>query len=146
MNPDNLPFANLQLAHMSVEFSMLALAIVLGFVHIFLAAHFVTSERGLIWNMGARDETKPLISQLAGRLDRALANFKETFPLFAVAVLMAAALGRHNWETMWGAQAYLAGRIVYLPLYAVGIPFLRTVVWLLATAGIALILVAIFSG
>lgn len=125
---------------------MLALAIILGFVHLFLAAHLVTSERGIAWNTGARDHTPPLTGRLAGRLDRAFANFKETFIFFAAAVLMAAALGRHNWETVWGAQAYLAGRIVYLPLYAMGVPVLRTLVWGVATAGIILILVAIFGG
>jgi uncharacterized MAPEG superfamily protein len=145
MNPNSLPFANLQLAGMSVEFTMLALAIVLGFVHILLAAHFITNERGLMWNMGPRDETKPLSSRLAGRLDRALANFKETFPLFAVAVLMAAALARHSSLTVWGAQLYLAGRILYLPLYAFGVPVLRTIVWAVATAGIVMVLWAVFT-
>lgn len=145
MNPNGLTFMNIHLGGMSVEFTMLALAIVLGFIHILIAAHFVTNERGLAWNMGARDNTVPLKSNLAGRLDRALANFKETFPLFAVAVLMAAALGRHNWETVWGAQVYLAGRVIYLPLYAMGVPLLRTLVWLVATAGIVLVVVALFT-
>ncbi len=143
---NNLPFLNLQLGGMSVEFTMLALAIVLGFVHILLAIHFITNERGLMWNMGPRDEAKPLSGRLAGRLDRALANFKETFPLFAVAVLMAAALGRHNSMTLWGSQLYLGGRILYLPLYALGIPVLRTIVWFAATVGIVMILSALFAG
>ncbi|HEX4533616.1 MAG TPA: MAPEG family protein [Rhizomicrobium sp.] len=134
----------LQLGGMSVEFTMLALAIVLGFVHLFLAAQVITSERGFVWNAGARDNTPPLKGKLAGRLDRAFANFKETFAFFAVAVLMAAALGRHNWMTVGGAELYLAGRIIYLPLYAMGIPFIRTLVWLASTVGIALIVIALF--
>jgi uncharacterized MAPEG superfamily protein len=137
---------NLMLGHMSVEFTMLALAIVLGFVQLFLAAHVVTSERGIRWNVGPRDVTAPLQSKLAGRLDRAFKNFMETFGFFAVAVLMAAALGRHNGQTMLGAELYLAGRIVYLPLYAAGIPVVRTIAWAVATIGIVLILVALFTG
>jgi uncharacterized MAPEG superfamily protein len=136
---------NLQLGHMSVEFTMLALAIVLGFVHLFLAAHFVTAERGIAWNTGPRDATAPLAGKLAGRLDRAFANFKETFPFFAVAVLMAALLGRHNWQTVWGSELYLAARIVYLPLYALGVPFLRTLVWAVSIVGIVLLLSALFT-
>jgi uncharacterized MAPEG superfamily protein len=141
-----LPFANLSLGHMSVELTMLALAIVLGFVHLFLAAQFVTRERGFGWNTGARDVTAPLTGKLAGRLDRAFANFKETFPFFAVAVLMAAFLGRHNWQTVWGAQLYLVARTVYLPLYAAGIPLLRTLVWIASMVGIVMVLIPLFAG
>ena len=102
MQPANLPFINLQFGGMSVEMTMLALAILLGFVQLFLAAHFVTAERGLAWNVGARDNTAPLSGHLAARLDRAFQNFKETFSFFAAAVIMAAVLGRHSWATCAG--------------------------------------------
>jgi uncharacterized MAPEG superfamily protein len=140
-----LPLANLHLGGMSVEFTMLALAVVLGFVHLFLASHFVTAERGVAWNTGARDETPPLQGKLAGRLDRAFANFRETFPFFAVAIVICALLDRHSPRTEWGAQLYFWGRVIYLPLYAIGVPALRTLVWLLSTLGILLVLSAAFS-
>ena len=130
---------------MSVEFTMLALAVVLGLVQLFLAAQFVTSERGVAWNIGPRDETPPLKGKLAGRLDRAFWNFLETFPFFAVAVVMAAILGRHTWQTLWGSQLYLAGRVLYVPLYAFGVTGLRTLAFLAATAGILLLLAALFA-
>jgi len=139
-----LRFVNLQLGGMSVEMTMLALAILLGFVQLFLAAHFVTAERGLGWNVGARDNTEPLGGRLAGRLDRAFQNFKETFPFFAAAVILATVLGRHNWATLWGSQLYLAARILYVPLYAAGIPVIRTLVWASASAGILLVVAALF--
>jgi uncharacterized MAPEG superfamily protein len=142
----NSPYLNIQLGHMSVEFTMLALAIVLGFVHVFLAALFVTSERGMAWNTGARDNTAPLTGKLAGRLDRALANFKETFPFFAVAVIMAAVLGRHSNMTVWGTELYLAARILYLPLYAMGVPLVRTLVYTASVVGIVMVLGALFGG
>ena len=139
------PYLNFHLAGLSVEFTMLGLAIVLGLVQLFLAAQFVTRERGVAWNIGPRDETPPLKGKLAGRLDRAFNNFRETFPFFAASVVMAAILGRHNWETVAGAQLYLAARIVYVPLYAFGATGLRTLAFLAATAGIVLVLVAIFT-
>src|SRR6202012_5092062 len=61
-----LPLANLRLGGMSVEMTMLALAAVLGFVHLFTAAHFVTQEHGTAWNVGARDNTPPLTGKIAG--------------------------------------------------------------------------------
>ena len=140
-----LPLANLRLGGMSVELTMLALAAVLGFVHLFVAAHFVTQEHGAAWNTGARDNTPPLTGKLAGRLDRAFRNFRETFPTFAVAVFLITFLDRHNARTEWGAQLYFWMRMIYLPLYALGVPFLRTIVWLAATIGILLVLSAAFA-
>ncbi|HEY7976614.1 MAG TPA: MAPEG family protein [Rhizomicrobium sp.] len=141
-----VPLANLKLGGMSVELTMLALAAVLGFVHLFLGVHFATRERGAAWNTGARDNTPPLQGKLAGRLDRAFNNFRETFPVFAVAVLIITILDRHNARTEWGAQLYFWMRVIYLPLYAAGVPMLRTIVWLLSTVGILLVLSAAFAG
>ena len=141
-----LPLANLRLGGMSVEMTMLALAAVLGFVHLFIAAQFVTREHGAAWNTGPRDVTPVLTGKLAGRLDRAFRNFRETFPIFAVAVFLITVLDRHGPRTEWGAQLYFWMRVLYLPLYAAGVPFLRTLVWLAATVGIVLVLSVAFAG
>ena len=90
---------------MTTELTMLALSIVLGLVQIMIAANASTRQRGADWNVGSRDEVLPPLAGTAGRLDRALRNFLETFPLFAAAVLIAALAGRHNWMTEWGAVA-----------------------------------------
>jgi uncharacterized MAPEG superfamily protein len=37
-------------------------------------------------------------------------------------------------------------RVVYLPLYAAGVPMLRTIIWLASTVGILLVLSAAFAG
>ena len=84
------------------------------------------------------------MGKVAGRLERAFRNFLETFPFFAAAILVAALAGRHNWATLCGAQLYVAARIVYLPLYAFGVPVLRTLVWAAATIGILLVVAALF--
>src|SRR5204862_208767 len=130
-------------AIMTVELTMLALSIVLGIVYIVLSASSATGERGLDWNAGPRDESKPPLSGVAGRLDRALRNFFETFPLFAAAVLIAHAAGRHGTLTVLGAHLYFWGRVAYLPLYAMGIPYIRTVAWTVATLGLVLILIGL---
>jgi uncharacterized MAPEG superfamily protein len=38
---------------------------------------------------------------------------------------------------------YIVARVVYLPLYAAGIPFLRSLVWMVSLVGIILVLVPI---
>jgi uncharacterized MAPEG superfamily protein len=128
---------------MTIELRMLALSVVLGFVQIVLAAHTASLQRGYLWAASARDEPKPALMGVAGRLDRVLRNFMETFPLFAAAVLMAHVTGRHSWMTEWGAQLYFWARLVYLGLYAAGVFLVRSLVWNLAVLGMVLILLAL---
>ena len=78
----------------------------------------------------------------AGRLERALRNFLETFSLFATAVLVAHVVNAHNWMTEWGAQLFFWARVIYVGLYASGVWLIRSLVWNVATAGIILILLA----
>ena len=80
---------------------------------------------------------------MAGRLDRAQRNFLETFPVFVAAVLMIHLLDRGGTVSSIGAVLYIAGRILFLPLYAWGVPWLRTFSWNLATLGLALVMVQI---
>jgi uncharacterized MAPEG superfamily protein len=127
---------------MTIELKMLALSIVLGLVQIVVASHAASMELGYRWTASPRDETRPLIG-IAGRFNRALQNFLETFPLFAAAVLIAHIAGRHNWMTEWGAVAYLCARVVYVPLYALGVPIVRSLVWNVAAIGIIMILLAL---
>ncbi len=62
---------------------------------------------------------------VAGRLDRALRNFMETFALFA-AVLAAHISDTHNAFTERGAALPLGSRVAYVHPYAAGVPLLRS--------------------
>jgi uncharacterized MAPEG superfamily protein len=128
---------------MTIELQMLALSIVLGLVHIILQASSATTQYGVDWNAGPRDTPMPPMAGVGGRLQRALSNFIESFALFAAAVLAAHAAGRHNALTHWGVQLYFWGRVAYLPLYAYGVPKVRSMAWGVAALGIVLILIAL---
>jgi uncharacterized MAPEG superfamily protein len=130
---------------MTFELWTLAAAIVLGFLHILLQAHSSNIERGFQWNVGARDDVLPPLTGQAGRLERALRNFGETFPLFAASVLLAVAIGANNLLTELGAGFYIGGRVVYLPLYAYGVRYLRSAAWNIATLGIILVLAGVVT-
>ncbi|MFO1187448.1 MAG: MAPEG family protein [Alphaproteobacteria bacterium] len=127
----------------SAELSMLLLATVLGMLQLAVAARAGNSQRGLRWNVGARDEEAPPISKGAARLERARRNFMETYPFFVALEVAGALIDRHNWSTIVGSQVYLAGRVIYVPLYALGVPVLRTLVWLIASIGIVLVLLGV---
>ena len=131
---------------MTVELRMLTLSVVLGIVHIVAASHAASLQRGYRWTAGPRDEKTQPLRGVAGRLDRALRNFLETFPLFAAVVLAAHVTETHGTLTEWGARLYFWARVAYVPLYAAGIPVIRSLVWNVATVGIALFVVALFLG
>jgi uncharacterized MAPEG superfamily protein len=125
---------------------MLALAVVLGLVQIVAASHSASLQRGYRWTASPRDEPTPPLRGMAGRLDRALRTFLETFPLFVAVVLAAHVSETHNALTEWGARLYLWGRVAYVPLYVAGIPLVRSLVWNVATVGIMLFVVALLLG
>jgi uncharacterized MAPEG superfamily protein len=129
---------------LNLEIRILAWTVVLGFVHIVAASHSASLQRGYRWTASARDHELAPLTGVAGRLDRALRNFSETFPLFAALLLAAQAIGRHSWLTEAGAILYFVARLAYLPLYAFGVPLVRSLVWNVAALGMALLLVALF--
>jgi uncharacterized MAPEG superfamily protein len=129
---------------MSVELRMLAWAIVLGLVQVTLAATLATAQRGFAWGAGARDGDPKPLTPLAARMVRASANFLETFPFFAAAVLVLAVLGRSTAQTVLGAQLYFWARVLYVPAYAAGVPMVRTLVWAAAMAGLVMVLLGVF--
>ena len=114
---------------MPIELKILAWSVAMGLVHVLLGATLTTHQRGLRWNVGARDAVLPPVTGVAARVDRALRNFLETFPFFAAAVLAVVVLERGDASTALGAQCYFWARLAYVPLYAAGVPYLRTVVW-----------------
>lgn len=129
---------------MSIELQMLAWAIVLGLVHVLVGATLSTQQRGLRWNAGARDGTAAPLTGVAARVERASRNFLETFPFFAAAVLAVVATQRSSPDTALGAQLYFWARVAYLPVYAAGIPYLRTGVWAVSLWGLVKLVLALF--
>src|SRR5262245_23358421 len=128
---------------MNAELTILAFAIVLGFVHVVLASHAASLQRGYRWTASARDKPLPPLTGVAGRLERALQNYVETFPFFAAAVLVAQVAGKIGALSFWGAVLYLSARVIYLILYASGVFLARSIAWNVATLGIFLILLGL---
>lgn len=126
---------------MSVELQVLTWSVVLGFVHIVASSHAKSLQRGYRWTASARDEQVPALTGMAGRLERALNNYLESFPLFAALVLVAHAAGVHSSLTVWGSFLFLGARVLYLPLYALGIPLVRSLVWNVAAIGMLLFVI-----
>ena len=125
---------------MPVELRILALGAVLLLVHIVAAVQVKTRQYGRKWNVGARDGPLPPLNPLAGRLAPAEANFTETFPIAIVALIGVVLAGRTSGLTALGGWIWLGARVVYLPLYAAGVPVVRTLVWTVSVIGLAMVL------
>ena len=128
---------------MTTELNMLVWSVVLGLLQIAIAASCSMGQRGLAWTLGPRDAI-PSLTGIAARLDRASTNFLVTFPFFVAVVFAAHLLQRHDAMTVLGAQLYFWARLAYVPVYAAGIPYLRTLIWAVSIAGIVLLLGALF--
>ncbi|HET6942667.1 MAG TPA: MAPEG family protein [Sphingomicrobium sp.] len=131
---------------MPVEIKIAALGALLLLVHIFAAVHLKTKQYGRTWNVGARDEVLPPLNPVAGRLARAQANFQETFPIAIVALLGVVIAGRASSWTALGGWIWLGARIIYLPLYGLGVPVWRTATFAVSIVGLVIVIWPLLVG
>jgi uncharacterized MAPEG superfamily protein len=129
----------------SIEVRMLCWAVVLGLTQLLVATALATKDQGLAYNLSPRDLPPPAVGKLAARMLRAFSNFKETFVFFAVAILAVTLTGRNNAGSALGAQLYFWARLVYVPVYAAGIPALRTAIWAVSIVGIVMVLAQLWA-
>ncbi len=121
---------------MPTEIQMLVWTVILGLAQLLIAAGLSTAQRGAKWNVSARDGQPEPLRGVAGRMDRAFRNLMETFPFFAALALAAIVADRADAATALGAQLYFWARLVYVPLYAFGVPYLRSLVWAVGLWGL----------
>ena len=129
---------------MSIELTLLAASIVVGIVHIVIVSHLQSWRRGYHWTVSSREQPGAPLTGVAGRVERALKNYLETFPFFVAAILIITATGVHNGLTMWGANLYFWGRLVYALLYAADFPLARSITWNIPTIGIVMIVAGLW--
>src|SRR5450755_4564582 len=113
---------------MTADLSMLTWCVALTFVQMLIAALGSNTQVGLVTLAGNRDSLPP-VTGWAGRAKRAHANMLENLPLFAALVLVAQVTNHANPTTALGAHLFFWGRLIYAIVYVAGIPWLRTVVW-----------------
>jgi uncharacterized MAPEG superfamily protein len=132
------------LSYMTIELALLAASVVLGIVHILIVSHLQSWQRGYRWSASSREQSVAPLTGIAGRAERALRNYLETFPLFAAAILVVSVANTHSWLTVWGAHFYFWGSIVYAILYTADLPLARSLVWNIPTIGILMNVAGLF--
>ena len=94
---------------------------------------------GLAWGFGNRG-TKLAVADWVGRAERAHMNLIENLAPFAILVLTAQVAGRADARTALGATLFFWARVGHAAVYIAGIPYLRTAIFFVGTAGELLIL------
>ncbi len=120
------------------ETTILAAYGLLVLLTILLQVLGATRQLSMGYLMSSRDEGRSTTGMTA-RLERALDNSIIAMALFAPAILLLNALDRTNDTTLLAASVFLIARIIYLPVYALGVPAIRTLAWLAGFAATAVL-------
>ncbi len=128
---------------MPVELTMLVWSAVLCVALAIPYTTGMTLSYGLAAAAGNREDSPELTGWL-GRSRRAHANMVENLIPFAAVLLAAQIAGKNGALTVLGAQLFFWFRLAHAVIYIVGIPYLRTLVWLGSVVGMALFVVAFF--
>lgn len=129
---------------MAHELTMLVWAVVLTLVQCVVPVLGATRQVGLPKLAGNREGLGEMTGW-TGRGQRAHRNMLESLPLFAALVLVAVVAGRTNATTALGADLFFWGRLAYAVVYIAGITWLRTLLWFVSIAGIALLISQLLS-
>lgn len=127
---------------MSVEMELLVWATALTLVQAVIAMLGAMLQVGLPALAGNREDL-PRFEGWAARAQRAHRNMLENLVLFAALVLVAQIAGRTDATTALGAQLFFWARIAYVPVYLIGIPWVRTGLWGVSVVGLVLIFLQI---
>src|ERR1700712_1622281 len=97
---------------------------------------------GLMAAMGNREKDEPC-DGFPARTERAAKNMLENMVLFTALALVASVGGVTDPHVELGARIFYWARLVYIPIYMVGIPVARTSVWAISVIGMGMIFAAI---
>lgn len=123
---------------MSIELQYLIFAIFLVLIQLVLQVSAGFLANGFMGLAGSRDD-EVLATGIGGRFERAYYNMLETFPVFAALVLIIQVTESWTTTSALAVQLYFWARVAYIPLYIIGIPFLRTIAWFISAIGILML-------
>jgi uncharacterized MAPEG superfamily protein len=97
---------------------------------------------GLLAALGNRDKDAPC-EGFPARTERAARNMLENMVFFTALALVASVGGASDPHVELGARIFFWARLVYIPVYMIGIPVARTAVWAISVVGMGMIFASI---
>ena len=97
-----------------------------------------------MYSLSNREETLEH-NPLAHRADRTASNTIENFVLFLGLSSVAMASAATSPLILQGAEVFLIARLVFVPVYYVGITYVRTLVWLAGVVGLIMMLMGLMA-
>lgn len=137
----------MEAAAASTEIWVLGWSVALLLTHVIVQALALdlSGDLGYKYLLGPRDEQRVPKSVVARRLLRALHNMLETYPAFVALALALAVTGKTGGWAATGAVIWIVARVIYVGLYAAGVPVLRSLVWFASIGGLLLMLIRLMS-
>ena len=123
---------------MAFELQAVGVTTLILFLLLMYQGALVPIYQGFAWGLGSRDAPKDKTA-LQNRAARTVANHIEGMMLFVPLVLIVELAQLTSSLTILGAWLYVIGRLAFAPLYLLGVPYLRSLVWAVAVGGIMLI-------
>jgi uncharacterized MAPEG superfamily protein len=127
--------------------TILALTAILTFLMLCTASGLRTHSwqpGGIARAFGNRDDLGELLP-IAARADRAARNMVENLAMFVALIAAVHFAGKAGAQAQLGANLFFWSRLAYWPVYLAGIPVLRSLIWFVSIAGLALFACALLS-
>lgn len=129
---------------MTFDLWMLLAALGLYWVQIMITATPpLLAKGGMAWGAGNREEPAEASAWVA-RAQRAVANMQENLIIFAPLVLLVHVADQADSLSANGAAIFVGARVVYTLVYLAGVSYLRTAIWSVSVAGMAMIAASLF--
>jgi uncharacterized MAPEG superfamily protein len=119
------------------ELTCLILSVLIWVAHVVIQGGFATTVFDTAYLASPRDDKREPRGVYFPRATRALANYVENFTAFAATDL--GLIVTHHSDVL-GPTIWIIARVVYIPLYIFGVPYLRTLAWLVSLAALLLML------
>lgn len=122
---------------MQTEIVAVLLSSTILFLLVNVQATVNTLTKGMGWIFGNREDQD--VPEISKRTGRALANHVENVALFVPLALAVAITGTSDSISAAGAWIFVVARLVYVPLYVLGVRYARSLAWMVGVAGTAMV-------
>lgn len=114
---------------MSVEALSIVVYALLAFGAVAVQASYLSLTAGVPFGFSNREDAPPEKGPAGQRIDKTLANLKEGAVMYLPLALLAVGLDISNGWTSGAAVVAIVSILLYVPIFYLGIPVVRTLVW-----------------